>query len=165
MSVVIRHLRADERNFLVKSWVDSYRDSAVAHSLADGLYTERWSELAMHLAHIALSDVPLSETTALEALVLADESAPDVVVAWLLHEKQTLHYVFVREDFRRLGYARKLLQHASETFSGGLTRYTSRTTTWQVLTNNRRKPGDRLAFVPRMTYDPPLLWQHFGALK
>lgn len=149
-ALVIRPATQADGRFFASSWCDTYVSSALAHSLPPAVYDTRWRPLVQRA--LGRSSV----------CVLVTEDSPDVILGWLAREGPLLHYLYVREDFRRMGYARRLLQWAHE--GERLTQYTSRTTDWQMLTNTKRVQADRLAFLRALVYDPTRLWRHLGDL-
>lgn len=131
-------MRASDERFVVDSWVESYADSAPARSMRRSLYAARWRRLVVALLRAG------------EVHVLADSDDDDVILGWVCREGSTLHYLYVREDFRHAGRSRALLESEH-----GLVRYSHRTLDWQ-------RHGDRI--LPGLVYDPARAWRHFGVL-
>lgn len=135
---MLRPAKSSDLNFMKSSFFESSRDSAVAHSISPELYRRKWTALVGRLV------------ARYGATVYADDESPDVILGWMLHDgAHVVLYVFVREDFRRQGLARRLLDSVP-----ALKVYAFRTTSWQ-------RASPRLA--PNMTYDPTVAWSEFGA--
>jgi GNAT superfamily N-acetyltransferase len=136
---MIRPARQSDLNFIKSSFFESSTDSAIAHSVAPELYRRRWTALIDRL----VGTYPV--------LVFADDEAPDVILGWVLHDgAHVVFYLFVREEFRRQGIARALLQRLPSPKV-----YSFRTTIWQRVSR---------ALAPHLIYDPTTAWSHFGAI-
>jgi GNAT superfamily N-acetyltransferase len=131
---MIRPSRPSDHNYVVDSWVGSFSESPLAASMRPGLFRTRWSALASHIfrtQHVA---------------ILADDDAPDVVLAWACHDGDgTLHYLFTRREFRQRGHARALVA----SIAPRVDTYTSRTTVWQQIAPR---------FARTWSYDPARQW-------
>lgn len=73
-----------------------------------------------------------------------------MILGWLCREGATLHYLYVRDGFRRANRSLFLLSGER-----GLVRCSHRTLDWQRF-------GDRI--FPGLVYDPARAWRHFGVL-
>lgn len=95
--VALRPMAPADRNFVRKSWLRSYAASAQAR-IAGRAYWTGHHDLIERLLERASVRVACSSTHAGTIVGFA-------CVGW----PSTLHYVYVREEFRRYGVARRLL--------------------------------------------------------
>lgn len=122
---MIRQAKSSDLNFIKKTWFETFESSAFGRSLSPGIYGKHYAALIDQLV------------TDSGILVLADDETEDVILAWCAYEGRTLHYVFVREDFRGLGYARDLLSQVPT-----LRAYSHRTIDWQRISPRLAKSWD-----------------------
>lgn len=113
--VTIRRAQSSDLPFVFSSWLNSYESSGWARGVRRRTYFTR---------HHAVVSELLSRPSCV-VLVAALEEDPDVILAWAALEpvSSTVHYVYVKESWRRLGLARRLLDE----LPGGVQVYTHRT--------------------------------------
>ncbi len=139
---MIRPATPSDLRFVFGSWLGSFGQSPVAKSMTDAIYKSRWTRLIAHLCG-ARGDV----------VILCDDASPGVILAWACHDRAgTLHYVFTREDFRRLGHARALLA----SIAPRLRSYTARTLDWQEM-SRAGATGSSWRYDPALAWFPELL--------
>jgi ribosomal protein S18 acetylase RimI-like enzyme len=95
--ILHRELRAEDRNFVLGTWLHHARRRVWRHDPAGSDYD------AGHSAAIAAC---LSRSSATVACLADDEY---VILGWACWERGVLHYCYVKPEFRRLGIARSLL--------------------------------------------------------
>ena len=137
--VIIRPARLGDEGYIIQTWVDNFRDSALAHSLSGSLYNIRWKEIAFDLISRCV------------VVVAYDEDYPDVIIGFAAFEydgvtSAVLHYVYVRYTQRGAGVARDMLSLISDRHIV----YTHRTTAAQKYTTEHSKLG--------WTYDFTRIW-------
>lgn len=89
-SISIRQARESDRRFVVNSWFQSYRPHA--GDVGFDVYSKG------HRAHI--EDLFLACPPPAVAVAAED---PDTILGWSLSRGDHLHYVYVKQAFRRLG--------------------------------------------------------------
>jgi GNAT superfamily N-acetyltransferase len=123
----IRPGRPADARFVLDSWARSFRRSPFAGCVPEDLYP----------SVVRATATRLLATGTLEVACNPDE--PDQILGWALREPGRLHYVYVKDPWRRDGIARDLLARAP------LQSFTHRT-----------PAGDRLLarVAPWLTWDP-----------
>ena len=140
------HIRAaipGDLAFVAQTWLDNYRDSAVANSLS-GLYTRRWREVIQMLLGRA------------QVSIAYDDDMPQVIIGFLVFEHGTpdvVHYIYVRREFRRKHVAHDLFHQVDRSFV-----YTHRTADAQRLTNLMLLAHLHDAAKPKGVYDFTRIW-------
>lgn len=90
-------------SFIYSSWLNSYRsDSGIGRSTRKSIFFKEYNRVIDGI----LSD----PFTRILVACLPDES--NVICGFLAFAPGTLHYCFVKEDFRRFGIARSLAEEA-----------------------------------------------------
>lgn len=94
-------------SYVIKSWINSYRSSPIARSLRDCYFLSWKRVVSEHL-----------RTATMSLAVLRDD--PFVIIGYVVYEPSgaatlpsTVHYVYVRDDWRRRGVARWMLEPMS----------------------------------------------------
>lgn len=119
--VTIRDGGERDQAFVFSSWLQSYRSSAFARPIATHTYFDRH--------HAVLERILARPTT--RVVVATPEDAPAVILGWAVTEgllrgsardgatapTPTLHYVYVKEQFRKLGIARQLVARIGRRFA------------------------------------------------
>ena len=140
-AVAIREGEPSDLAFVLDSWRASYRGASgdVGHV----------SESRYRSAHGAMS-ARLAQRSRL--LVACLESAPDVIVGWVLVEGgPVVHYVYVRGDARHGGIARGLLAEAGIGTKTAAV-YTHRTAALHAW--RRMHPECRWEYDPWLAFEP-----------
>lgn len=97
----LRGAKALDLPFVADSWRRSYEDapSAKAPSLAEYIRTQR---------RVIETCLASSDTT-----IAHWPGDPDHILGWVSHRPGVVHYVFVKQVYRRRGLGRALLEHAA----------------------------------------------------
>jgi GNAT superfamily N-acetyltransferase len=92
-------------NFVYSSWLNSYRESAIGgwksptgEAMALGVYYKR-----------ARSRIDALIKRGAELKVACDPEDTNIILGWMCAEDPVLHYVYVKEAYRRQGIALSLL--------------------------------------------------------
>jgi len=136
IDIVVRDGRPDEEALVYKSWVGTYSSSLFARGISRGLFEERHTKLVRDI---------LKRGGVIRVAHAAEE--PDAILGWAVIERpNVLHYVYVKEPFRRLGIARRLVAEVPARF-----RFTHYHQNADQFVNKFR--GDKGGM-----YDPYLAW-------
>lgn len=120
LPIAIRQAHSGDLAFIYSSWLRSFKGSRDKH-VSPEVYFEGQHELIGNLLDSA-------NTTALVATPAYDAG---IILGWCVKTNDTLHYVYVKEAFRRMGIAKLLVgsftQHSHLTPYGAkaLADYTS----------------------------------------
>lgn len=100
----IRQGTADDLGFVFKTWLKGYRyGSSIGRSgMRNAVFYREH-----HRAIEAILQRPGAQTIISH---LPDE--PNIILGFLVYEPGTIHWCHVKENFRRQGIARQLVQHA-----------------------------------------------------
>lgn len=96
LPIAIRRARAYDVPFIFSSWLRSYKACRDRH-VAQAVYFKE---------HHKLIDALLRDAT---VLVATPQDDPDTILGWSVKSGDTLHYVYVKEAFRRLGIGKALV--------------------------------------------------------
>jgi GNAT superfamily N-acetyltransferase len=100
MPVAFRPATEVEMPFVFSTWLKNFKESAQPHQGIQGYYTGQHRLIELLAARGA-------------SLVLAcNREAPEQLLGWVCCEGNTVHYLYVKQVFRRLGIGRKLLSEA-----------------------------------------------------
>jgi hypothetical protein len=129
MEVQVRPLESSELAHVYVTWIKSFADSPWAKGMKPTVYEDRQRKL--------INEILQRPDARLLAACTKDE--PDTVFGWACVEGGVVHYVFVKEAFRRLEIAKQILAAMPKGF-----RFTHRTFTAIPLVRN----------IPGIVYDP-----------
>ncbi len=96
----IRPAHLGDRGFIIDSWLTGYHESPQGKLIPDAMY---WSAFGQKGLVEALVD--LSPPT-----VACLPERPEFIYGWACAGQRTLHYLYVRADFRRQGIGAALYQ-------------------------------------------------------
>lgn len=98
---IIRDARPDDVNFIYATWLNSYRsDSWIGASCFKEVFFRNYSRVIDRiLAHPECS-----------VRVAARKDDESVIFGYCVYEPEALHYVFVKECFRKWGVAKSLVE-------------------------------------------------------
>lgn len=102
--LIIRDAEPGEENFVYNSWLHSYRSSHFARPIESKTY---------YAFHHAIIERILARPTC-TVLIATHKDTPTIILGYLVLEsleKPTIHFVYVKQPFRRLGIAKALLGH------------------------------------------------------
>jgi hypothetical protein len=94
---VLRPAEEDDLGFVIASWVQSYRQQALARD-AGAAYPRQQRRIIQHLLEHA------------NVLVACAPDEPRLILGYAVTGPQVVHYVYVKQDFRRIGIARALVR-------------------------------------------------------
>lgn len=147
----IRDVRPEEIAWIYASWLNSYRyGSTLGKSCRNSIFFAHYP--------LVMDDILAKSTVK----VAADLDNPKVAFAYIVSDEKTLHYVFVKEPFRRFGIATDLYQFVSNqagylsSTTESIAFYTHRTKDFQAFAKARLKDE---------SYNPFLLYRKFGELE
>lgn len=102
--ILLRQLTADDIPFLYDSWLNSYRDSP--------FFSKKIRSSIFFKFHRKIVSKLLEKS---QVIIAAAKEDPDIIIAYIVFDetKRILHYVYVKEPFRHLGIASKLLDIAA----------------------------------------------------
>lgn len=95
--LIEREEEPGDRDFILASWLRSYRLSETVKGVDKSLYYSGQNKLASRI--LAGSEVK----------ILAASEDPKTIVAWMCYRFPVIHYIYVKQDFRRMGLASRLL--------------------------------------------------------
>jgi GNAT superfamily N-acetyltransferase len=98
MPFKIQTFQSDHHSFVVDSWLRSLRDACYRDVDADIFYPE--VRVRVH---------SLLKRPGVSVRVAVKDDDPDTYVGWAAVEGDVLHYVYVKQEARRLGVAKTLL--------------------------------------------------------
>lgn len=102
--VLLRHPTPEDLKFVRHSWFESYRKGGLAPLVGFDVYAAGMNKLLDRLLH---GDVHVAYAT----------EVPDEIVGWVCRNElvttrvpRHLHYVYVKQAYRRLGIATQLIE-------------------------------------------------------
>ncbi len=125
--ILIRPYEPEDQALIFSSWLQSYWDGLVRYLLpvAKTTYYGEQHRLIDRAFHR-----PGTVT-----VIAASSAEPHVIIGWLMAERtpkaEILHYVYVKEPFRRLGIARTMLSAVGKGLA--TLQYTHTTKRWQQI--------------------------------
>ncbi len=138
----IRPAKQEDTGFILSSWFDSFRS---ASALCATLKRHSFETDAGRVYWMFMKDLVRRWAAEPDArtMVACDPEAEDTLVGFAAASGQQLHYVYIRDGFRRSGHARALVESM-----GPLVRYSMQTEQGE----RRLKPRERgWIFTPRFT--------------
>lgn len=99
LDVAVRPMRDIDTPLIYSSWLRSYRGSADRRIATDVFYRRHHELVERILRH---------PDTRVSVLTPADD--PNTILGWSCRTGTTLHYVYVKEAFRRLGFGARLAE-------------------------------------------------------
>lgn len=103
MQVKIRQALAEDKNFVLSTWLRNYRhSSAFARGIRTSVYFEWHHRLLVNL-------MARPECT---VLIACDEEEPNLILGYIAFEQGIVHYVYVKRSMRGFGLGKKLLEEA-----------------------------------------------------
>lgn len=111
--IVLRPFIPDDKAFVTQSWMRSYWDGAIArdHRIAPPTY---------NLYQRRIIDDIVARPNAV-GVIAHPQGDVDVIIGWIIFEVddplRVVHYIYVKEAFRRLGIAKRILSATVNDFS------------------------------------------------
>jgi GNAT superfamily N-acetyltransferase len=135
---LLRAPKSSDLNFIYSTWLNNYRsDSEIGKSIKKSIYFAEY--------YGVLDAIFECKQTKVLIACLPEET--NVILGFLVGADKILHYIFVKEDFRRNGIGRSLFENCFPE-GGGAVEFTHRTTSTH-----------RLAEKLSLTYNPFLLFE------
>lgn len=96
----IRGPKEEDKAFVMATWLRGlYYGNPWFKEIDKNIFMERYHEI--------LTKLLLRETTELAIAVLKDD--PDVILGYSVMDARTLHWVFVKEAWRKMGIAKSII--------------------------------------------------------
>lgn len=96
----IRGPKEEDKAFVMATWLRGlYYGNPWFKEIDKNIFMERYHEI--------LTKLLLRETTELAIAVLKDD--PDVILGYSVMDNRTLHWVFVKEAWRKMGIAKSII--------------------------------------------------------
>lgn len=102
MQLKIREMIPDDRNFILATWLRSYRQSP---------FTKHIPNIIFFDAHQRLIEQFWAKPSSSTLIASLDED-PMVILGYLALDPSAIHFCFVKETLQSNGVARALLKHA-----------------------------------------------------
>lgn len=96
--VLIRYYQDDDKNFILSSWLRSYRNSQFAKKIQPEIYYANHARVVEHMIQTCT------------ILVACDPTAPYVTYGYICYQPELIHYIYVKYPFRKLKIATILLE-------------------------------------------------------
>tara|TARA_R110002126_G_scaffold287977_1_gene441119 strand:- start:310 stop:711 length:402 start_codon:yes stop_codon:yes gene_type:complete len=98
---IFRPASADDMNFILNSWLKSYKDSVICENIPANIYYEEHKKTVE--THIANSSI----------IMAVNPEDPDQIFGYCVYEApMTLHYMYVKYPFRKFGIGKDLYLEA-----------------------------------------------------
>lgn len=102
----IREMTKDDVSFVIRSILENFRNNAKFFSSID-----KDSYYRNHNAKL------VKALRASDCLLIVDVKDPDIIIGFVVYKHNQsslwLHYIYIRNDFRKIGLAKKLLEIVS----------------------------------------------------
>lgn len=102
--VSLRHDDTGDYEFILNSWLQSYRDGATGSQLARRMSADRY------FSDEGFKGGIIRALTSGTVTVACDTDDPETIYGWACHDGDVLHYVYVRSAWRRKGLGRTLAE-------------------------------------------------------
>ena len=108
-SIMLRVGDKSDTSFIFSSWLKSYRNSAFARNISNTIYFSEHHDIIENL--LACSDVVVACNKNDQSQIYG------YIVASKINDKLTVHYIYVKHPFRRMGIGRYLLTSIRQDFT------------------------------------------------
>lgn len=99
MNIAIRDALQEDINFIYATWLRSYRSgSSIGRQARNTVYYREYNKVIDHLLN----------SSTIKVACLDDD--PLIILGYAVFDRDNIHYIFVKEAFRRLGIARRLVE-------------------------------------------------------
>lgn len=144
ITVVVRPATFDDVPFVMDSWLRSFGKGRtwVFRGVDGARFYDNHRKIVEEL--VARSFV----------LVACLAEVPDALLGWACAEKDCLHYMYVKNKYRRKGVATEMLKSVRH-FMNGIDRCSHQTGQWKRFT-----PGQKLLFSPAHAFYKPTGEKH-----
>lgn len=103
LSIQLRHATIEDVSFIFNSWLKSFRTAPCSISIHNNIYYSEHHKLIERILR------------SFDVIIAADKEDPThiygFIVAGKVQDITTIHYLYVKHTFRRLGIAKALLAH------------------------------------------------------
>ena len=96
--VIIRAATSDDMNFIYSSWLSAIATSEKRRTPKDIVYKN----------HRPIMERALAESSVLIACM---DDYKDQILGWLCYDRDILHYLYIKQPFRKHGLANMLIEH------------------------------------------------------
>jgi len=100
MKPTLREMTADDRSFILSSWLKSYRDTDFARHISNDAYYAGQARLIDDLLDTSC------------VIVASDPEYPTSIYGYVVYKDNILHYLYTKYPFRRNGVANLLYEVA-----------------------------------------------------
>lgn len=102
----IREMRDGDTNFILSTWLKSYYEALRHYGQKGCPYPKDDVFFQGHQAEIK------NNLSAMSVMVCVAPDDENQIIGWLAHKGECLHYVYVKQVFRKLGVAKALIKQA-----------------------------------------------------
>lgn len=95
-----RYATPDDLRFVRDSWFEAYRRGGYAPEVGFDLFQEGQKSLIAFLTEKPMHPV----------IVAFAEKTPDEILSWLCFDRETVHFVYTKHVYRKMGLAANLLE-------------------------------------------------------
>lgn len=99
---ILREPKKTDIPFIYQTWLNSFRYDSWSKATAKSVFFDHYK---------LVIDEILSNSKTLIACLPEDE---DIILGYLVYESQIIHYIFVKNDFRKYGIAANLVNHSMD---------------------------------------------------
>lgn len=133
----IREAKGKDLSFIYSTWVNSYRyGSSLGKSCRNSIFFPEYNRIVD-----AILEKPRTKI-----LVATTPEDPDTILGYLVHDPDVIHYVFVKEVFRKMGIARSLFHQSGRASAA-------------VITHRTFEMDEILKKHPDLIYNPFILFK------
>lgn len=102
MQIKIRAAKPEDINFIYSTWLRCYKhDSPITKYVKrDMFFDEHQKLLDGLLTHVGV-----------KVAIACEENDEDLIFGFLAYEPKIVHFVYIKEPFRKMGIAKKLITH------------------------------------------------------
>lgn len=138
-SIDFRPPTPTDENFILSSWLESYRRSPWSGVLPDTAFYDS------HRTH--LQSIVSRPATSILCCYAPSEAPPNDLFGWVCWEGGTLHYIYIKHLYRKMGVAKALLARTGLDPAKVVTTYTFKTRA--AVDYTRKHNGQRWKFDPK----------------
>lgn len=134
MAIVMRLAQPSDNNFIMNSYLRSYRNSPENEDILNDFYFAGQTRILDKIRKTS------------NIIIACDEDTPDLIYGYAIADKgpiPTIHYVYVRYSARKLGIAKRMLKSCFPEFGDKL-----------VTVTHKPRQFDNLRTKFKLIYDP-----------
>ncbi len=130
--IMLRELEKDDESFIYSSWLRSYRSSPISTHMINDIYFDNHKKIIEELLSKA------------NVIIACNPEDPSQIYGFICYEDTTVHYLYVKYPFRKMGLGRYLFDSVcSDATLTIITHYNS---------NVKSKLNDSLIYNPYLLY-------------